>query len=107
MEIKLRKLALQNFKGIKNKTIEFTCETNIYGQNASGKTTIFDAYLWLLFNKDSSNATEFNIKTLGADGKPIHQLEHSVEGSFEIDDQEVVLKKIYKEKWTTSTNRPK
>lgn len=100
MEIKLRKLALQNFKGIKNKTIDFTCETNIYGQNASGKTTIFDAYLWLLFNKDSSNATEFNIKTLGADGKPIHQLEHSVEGSFEIDGQEIELKKVYKEKWT-------
>lgn len=100
MEIKLRKLALQNFKGIRNKTIEFTCETNIYGQNASGKTTIFDAYLWLLFNKDSSHATEFNIKTLGTDGKPIHQLEHSVEGSFEIDGQEVELKKVYKEKWT-------
>ena len=100
MEIKLKKLTLQNFKGIKNLEIDFEQVTNIYGQNATGKTTIFDAYLWLLFDKDSSNATQFNIKTLDKDGQPIHQLEHSVEGHFEIDGQEIELKKIYKEKWT-------
>lgn len=100
MEIKLKKLILQNFKGIKNLEIDFSQETNIYGQNATGKTTIFDAYLWLLFDKDSSNATQFNIKTLDKDGQPIHQLEHSVEGHFKIDGQSVELKKVYKEKWT-------
>ena len=100
MKIKLNKLKLHNFKGIKDFEIEFTEETNIFGDNGTGKTTLFDAYLWLLFDKDSSNASNFNIKTLDSDGNPIHHLEHSVEGSFEIDNKEITFKKVYKEKWT-------
>ena len=42
MKITLTQLRLQNFKGAKDQTIEFTDRTSIYGQNASGKTRIFD-----------------------------------------------------------------
>ena len=56
MEIKLLKLSLKNFKGIKELVINFAGKnTNIYGKNATGKTTIFDAFKWLFFNKDSNN----------------------------------------------------
>ncbi|WP_100065138.1 ATP-binding protein [Miniphocaeibacter massiliensis] len=105
MNIILEKLTLGNFKGIKNKVIEFKDNiTNIAGENASGKTTIYDAYSWLLWNKDSQNKTDFNIKTIGKYGEPLHNLEHSVEGEFLIvsEDEKVPLKlkKVFKEKWT-------
>lgn len=48
MQIKIKTLKLENFKGIKDLTIDFKDITNIYGDNAVGKTTIFDAYSWLL-----------------------------------------------------------
>ncbi|HCB4303611.1 TPA: AAA family ATPase, partial [Listeria monocytogenes] len=46
--IKLLKLQLENFKGVKELEIDFQDNTSIYGANASGKTTILDAFTWLL-----------------------------------------------------------
>ena len=64
--VKLLKLSLNNFKGIKSFTLEPQGEdVNIYGDNAVGKTTIFDAFTWLLFGKDSLNRADFEIKTRG------------------------------------------
>ena len=51
-EIKLKRLALKNFKGIKNLAVDFEQVTNIYGENKLGKTTVFDGFTWLLFDKD-------------------------------------------------------
>jgi len=99
MEIKLQKLKMSNFKGIKNLEIDFGQTTNIYGENATGKTTIFDAFTWLLFDKDSSNKKDFNIKTLGKDGEAIHGLEYTVEGQMSIDGRPLNLRKIFTEKW--------
>lgn len=100
-EIKLINLNLRNFKGIKN----FKLETQgrnafIYGDNATGKTTIMDAFIWLLFDKDSQNSSNFNIKTLDKEGRVIHGLEHEVTAVIQINNKEIELKKIYKEKWT-------
>ncbi|MDF2881702.1 MAG: hypothetical protein K0R54_2259 [Clostridiaceae bacterium] len=99
MEIKLQKLNVKNFKGIKKLEIEFGQTTNIYGENALGKTTIFDAFTWLLFDKDSSNKKDFNIKTLGKDGEALHGLEHEVEGALTVDGKSLELKKVFTEKW--------
>lgn len=101
MKINLKKLILHNFKGIRDLEINFKEDiTNIFGDNGTGKTSIFDAYLWLLFDKDSSNSSNFNIKTLDKDGQAFHQLDHFVEGTFDIDGKEITFKKVYKEKWT-------
>ena len=53
--IKLTKLKLQNFKGIKALEIELKDQTIIEGKNGSGKTSVFDAYTFLLFGKNSQN----------------------------------------------------
>lgn len=53
--IKLKKLILENFKGIKQLKIDFSNVTNIFGDNGVGKTTIFDAFTWLMFGKDSTD----------------------------------------------------
>ena len=100
MEIKLLNLKLKNFKGIKDLEINFNCQnTNIYGANATGKTTIFDAFKWLFFDKDSSDRKDFNIKTLDSNNKPIHFLEHEVEAILVIDGVDMTFKKVFQEKW--------
>lgn len=106
--MKLHKLVLGNFKGLKSFTLEPKGQSiNIYGDNATGKTTIYDAFLWLLFDKDSANRKDFEIKTIGPDGQHVHGLEHSVEGTLEIDAGEyVTLQKVYKEKWTKKRGSP-
>ena len=59
MKIQLKKLVLKDFKGIKNLEIDFSENTSISGDNATGKTTIFDAYSWLLWGKDSLNRKDY------------------------------------------------
>lgn len=100
MEIKLLNLKMKNFKGIKDLEINFNCQnTNIYGANATGKTTIFDAFKWLFFDKDSNDRKDFNIKTLDDNNNPIHFLEHEVEAILVIDGIDMTFKKVLKEKW--------
>ncbi|EAE9328133.1 DUF2813 domain-containing protein [Listeria monocytogenes] len=103
--IKLLKLQLENFKGIKELEIDFENSTSIYGANASGKTTIIDAFTWLLFDKDSTNKKDFAIKTLDMEGKVIHKLNHVVTAVLDIDGEQIELSKKYMEKWTKSKGK--
>ncbi len=107
--MKLHKLVLTNFKGIKSFTLDAQGQdVNIWGDNATGKTTLYDAFLWLLFDKDSQNRKDFEIKTIGPDGEYVHGLDHSVEATLEIDGAETLtLRKVYKEKWTKKRGSPK
>jgi len=98
--IELKSLKLKNFKGIKDLKIDFSRVTNIYGENATGKTTIADSFMWLLFDKDSKDRSTFDIKTLDSNNQPIHGLEHEVTGTLNIDGKDIELSKIYKEKRT-------
>ncbi|MZL49965.1 AAA family ATPase, partial [Clostridium beijerinckii] len=98
--VKIKKLILKNFKGIKKLEIDFKKVTNILGENATGKTTIFDSFCWLLFGKDCKDRKDFEIKTLAPTGEALHGLEHSVEAILEINGEEVTLQRIYAEKWT-------
>ncbi len=100
MTIHLHQLTLTNFKGIRQLTIEFNAITNIQGDNGTGKSTVFDAFTWLLFGKDSHDAKDFNIKTLDETGQAIPMLDHMVEGILTADDISMTLKRVYCEKWT-------
>lgn len=100
--IKLKSLSLVNFKGIRSLNIGFSdAETLVAGENGTGKTTVFDSFLWLLFGKDSTGRSDsnFNIKTLDSDGKPILHLEHSVTGVLSVDGKTVTLQRCYVENW--------
>lgn len=98
-QIKLKNMRIQNFKGCKGRYIDFTDQTQIFGANATGKTTIFDAFTWLLFNHDSSGSTKFDIRPLDAGGKIIDNVEISVEAVISVNEEEYVLKKVQKQKW--------
>lgn len=101
MELRINKLVLKNFKGIKSLEIDAGgSNLTIYGDNATGKTTVFDAFMWLLFNKDSLGRSDFGIKTQDENGNVIHNLEHSVECELAIDNSILTLRKVFTEKWT-------
>lgn len=98
-KIKLEKLVMQNFKGCIDRTVEFSDRTMISGANTTGKTTILDGFMWLLFNKDSAGAEKFHIRPLDADGQQIDNVEIMVEGTLTVDGKEIVLKKVQRQIW--------
>ena len=99
--ITLNRIRLNNFKGIRNGEYSFDDKNAVvYGENGTGKTTLMDAMLWVLFGKDSNNRAEFGIKTLEADGTVIPNVDHEVECTFTVNGKPLVLRKNYREKWT-------
>ena len=98
-KIKLLSMHIQNFKGCKDRTIEFGEKTRISGANATGKTTIFDAFTWLLFGKDSLGSSDFDIRPLDRNGKMINNTEIVVTAKISIGNEVYELKKLQKQKW--------
>ena len=98
MRIIFNSITLKNFKGVLGeKTINF-CDTvtSIYGANHTGKTTVIDAILWVLFDKNSEGASVFGIDTKDENNNVIPKLEHSVKLVLTIDGVERTLKRCVK-----------
>ena len=95
----LKSIHMENFKGIKSLDVNFSNKTNIKGQNAAGKTTIFDAFTWLLFNKNSAGEEKFNVRPLDKDGNRIDNVEIKVVAVLDVDGKEVGLSKVQKQNW--------
>lgn len=99
--IQVYRISIRNFKGIRDFAMDISGQSvRIYGDNAVGKTTLFDAFMWVLFDKDSQNKKDFQIKTLDKEGNVIHGLEHEVEVILAVDGKAITLRKVYAEKWT-------
>lgn len=99
--MKLYRLTLNNFQGIKSLSFDFPegRSASIYGDNATGKTTCYNALTWLLFDKASTAAKNFTPKTKGPDGD-LHHLDHSAEAVFITDTgRQITLKKTYHESY--------
>lgn len=95
----LKSIHMENFKGIKSLDVNFSNKTSIKGQNAAGKTTIFDAFTWLLFNKNSAGEEKFNVRPLDKDGNRIDNVEIKVVAVLDVDGKEVELSKVQKQNW--------
>lgn len=98
--ITLESLRLEHFKGIADFTFTPGAITTVLGENGTGKTTLLDAWLWLLFDKDSQGAKAFEIKTLDAEGRTEAEQEHAVEATIAVNGQRLTLRKVLTEKWT-------
>ena len=107
--IKIKRLALENFKCHRNLVLDFNGgNASIYGDNATGKTSIYDALTWLLFGKDSHGNGEKNIeiKPLGEDGEVRdHNAITAVEAVLLVNGEEVTLRRTYQEVWSTKRGR--
>ncbi|WP_253202820.1 hypothetical protein [Priestia aryabhattai] len=100
-QIELVKLSLRNFKGVSEFVLDSQGKNvKVFGDNATGKTTLFDGFIWLLFDKDSQNKKDFQLKTVSKAGQELHHLEHEVEATFVADGKSLNLRKVFKEKWT-------
>jgi len=99
--IELKSLELNFFKGIISEKLEFNHISNLFAENGQGKSTFHHALTWLLFGKDAqgNSDSKFGIKTKDAEGNVIEQVDHSVEGVFEIDGREETFKRVLREKW--------
>lgn len=103
--VKIKRLTLENFKCHRLLNLQFDgLNAGIYGDNAAGKTSVYDALTWLLFGKDSAGNGEKNIEI-----KPLDSLgnvaDHSavtaVEAELSVDGETVILRRTYKEVWST------
>lgn len=103
MQLVIEKMLIENFKGTKHQEISFGDRTAIYARNGLGKTTIADAFYWVLFNKDSAGnapgSDNFREKPLDSTGEEIHNLETDVILSCRLDGAPFVLRRMQKENW--------
>ena len=108
-DIKIKRLSLENFKCHRNLVLDFNGgNASIYGDNATGKTSVYDALTWLLFGKDSHGNGEKNIeiKPLGEDGEVRdHNAITAVEAVLLVNGEEVTLRRTYQEVWSTKRGR--
>ena len=100
VEVILRRLDLENFMGCERATYEFDeKETNFYGANATGKTTVFSGFTWTLFGRDCYGREKFSLRPLNPDGSVKHNVEISATVCLSIDGKEKEFKRTQKEVW--------
>ncbi len=104
-EIKLISLELCNFKCHKHLKLDFNGRnTEIAGANATGKTSVYDSLMWVLFDKNSAGdgGKAIEVKPLGSDGNVLdHDALTSVDVVFSVNGEELTLRRTYREKWET------
>lgn len=101
MNITIKSIHLVNFKGVRDFSADFDQnETTFRGDNATGKTTLFDAFTWCLYDKDSQGRSNFQVKTLDEHNEVIWKQPHEVTVVLDVDGEEVTLRKSLKEVWT-------
>lgn len=95
--INIKALRLNNFKGIHSLEIKFNDQTDIYGANTAGKTSVSDAWHWLLTGKDSLDREKFNIKNTA--NTLLNKANHEVEADIIVNGEPMTLKRVLRENW--------
>ena len=96
MNIVLKSLDLVHFKCFPKLHLDFhEGVNNIYGENAAGKTSVYDSLTWLLFNKDSAGNARPDIKPHGAP----QGIMPEVTAILIVDGEPIKLRKVLREKW--------
>lgn len=98
-QIRLKKLELTNFRGIQHLEIDFSEVTNIYGRNRAGKSTIANAFAWLLFGKDLEDRKDFELKPYNLHGETANNVDVEVRAEVEINGYDTELRRVFRERW--------
>lgn len=94
-EVKIKSISLRNFRGVQEFELkDIPNILNISGKNGSGKTSIYDAWLWLLFGKDHEGRADHELKPKGTS-----RVNVEVEAIIILDDKPIKLKRVYREEW--------
>lgn len=108
MSIRLIKLTLENFKGVQSFVFEPDGQdVTVLGSNGVGKTTLYDAYCWLLFGKDSAGRSDsaFDVKPYGRE-QPVctvtGEFDAGAEGCVTL--QRQLAEKIVRQRGTEETS---
>jgi DNA repair exonuclease SbcCD ATPase subunit len=96
--MKLLKLRLENFRGVREATYDFTDLTKIKGQNGSGKSTIFSSWTWLFVDRDSTLVSNPPVRPIDA----IDEQVTTVTADIEISGKQVQVQKSQKLKRSKS-----
>ena len=104
MRLSIERMSISNFKGIRDLTLDFAqSETAIFGANGTGKTSIPDAFCWVLYNKDSHGnapgSDNFREKPLDDAGHEVHNLETTVALDCKLDGKAFNLRRSQAENW--------
>ena len=98
--ITIEELHLRNFRGARDVKVSFTDGTNIVcGDNGTGKSTLMDAFLWLLFGKDAEERKDCEIKRIEA-GETLRRTDATVECRLDVDGQQNTLRRSLREVWS-------
>lgn len=96
MKIILKSIEITNFKGIEHLKLNFNDSYNvIYGDNETGKSSIYDAFCYCLTGKNSAGETNFSIVPKWLEIKP-GIISPSVKIELQIDEKSTELERIYK-----------
>lgn len=97
-QVKLKSLSLTHFKGHKAISIAFGDSTTISGDNRMGKSSIFDAFTWLLFGKDQFDRKDYEIFPI-VDSKRLDRVDAEVVGTLSVDGTIITLKRVFRQQW--------
>lgn len=98
-KIELKRLHLVNFKGVAEATYDFGETTEILGANGTGKSTIYEAYLWVLFDKNPYGGKP-SVRPLDKDNNSNRDIVTEVEAVITADGLPFKVKRTQEEKWT-------
>lgn len=99
MNVELKEIHPRNFRCFDDRTFSFGHNTVIRGTNGTGKSTLFDAFTFTLFGKNSSGRSDFGYKRRDASGAVIHELEYGCEVVFDVDGVERRFERVVVEKY--------
>ena len=98
--ITIEELHLLNFRGARDVRVSFTAGTNIVcGDNGTGKSTLMDAFLWVLFGKDADDRKDCEIKRIEA-GETLRRTDATVECQLSVDGRLHTLRRSLREVWS-------
>lgn len=95
MRIKLLKIIVENFMCYAHEEFDFFDLTKIAAMNGKGKSSIATAYNWCLFNCDYE-LKDNPVVRREVGGKPVDDMDTSVEIVLDVDGKEVTMKKAQK-----------
>lgn len=92
--ITLNSINLSYFKGITTLSLHLNeGVSTISARNGAGKSTIADAFLWVLFDKDTAGRTKFRIRTVDAASNYIPNTRTFVELHLTVDNHSYNIRK--------------